>query len=121
MFPDGNYFVFDAGQNLLLLFISFIMSGNGDTSSEDFEPNWYLLENHLGTSYDNLKAGLSHLKYKATQRSDGPREFIKYNLSTFLDCYQTLSDVVEKIVEDRKNAPDRGITAPLEKVLKSTS
>ena len=69
----------------------YIFSGNGNTSSEDFEAKWYLLENHHGTSFDDLKAGLAHLKHKAGQRNEGPKEFLKINLTTFLDCYQTLT------------------------------
>ncbi len=42
-------------------------------------------------SFDDLKAGLSYLKRKSSQRNEGPLAFVKANLTTFMDCQDTLA------------------------------
>ena len=42
-------------------------------------------------SFEDLKAGLTNLKRKDGQRSEGPREFFKINLTTLLDCFDTMT------------------------------
>jgi exocyst complex component 2 len=34
----------------------------GDISSERFDPAYFLLEHHHNTAFDDLKAGLEHLR-----------------------------------------------------------
>ena len=35
----------------------------GDISSEKFDPAYFLLEHHHNTAFDDLKAGLEHLRH----------------------------------------------------------
>ena len=37
---------------------------NGDLTSENFSPAWFLLEQHRATGFLDLKAGLQHLERK---------------------------------------------------------
>ncbi|KAI0228580.1 Exocyst complex component 2 [Lamellibrachia satsuma] len=91
--------------------------GSGDSSLDNFVPAWYLLENHHGTSFDDLKAGLAFLKRKSSQKDEGPMAFVKANLSSFMDCYDTLAEVHSKVADDRTHNPGGCITEALEDVL----
>jgi exocyst complex component 2 len=51
--------------------------GNGDLSSENFTPAWFLLERHHTASFDDLRAGLSFLKRKVEGQKDGQISFLK--------------------------------------------
>lgn len=73
---------------------------SGNMSLENFSPAWYLLENHHSTSFDDLKAGLAHMKRKATQRSEGPIAFVKSNLSSTIDCLSSLAAMNRMFVDD---------------------
>ena len=42
-------------------------------------------------SFDDLKAGLNYLKRRASQSQEGPLAFVKSNLTTFMDCQDTLT------------------------------
>lgn len=91
--------------------------GAGNTSLDNFEPFWFLLENHRGTSFDDLKSGLDHLRHASSRQSEGPLAFAKTNLSTFLDCYDTLTEMHKKIVTDRSKSSGLTATALLEETL----
>ena len=63
-------------------------------------------------SFDDLKAGLAYLKRKSSQRHEGPIAFVKANLTTFMDCQDTLAGLYiyyltrarpEQIVERRSS------------------
>lgn len=41
--------------------------------------------------FDDLKTGLDHLRHTSSRQNEGPLVFAKTNLSTFLDCYDTLT------------------------------
>lgn len=73
---------------------------SGNMSLENFSPSWYLLENHHNTSFEDLKAGLAHMKRQAGQRSEGPIAFVKSNLSSTLDCLDSLEAMYEKYCRD---------------------
>lgn len=51
--------------------------GSGDLLSENFDPAWFLLENHHGTSFDDLRVGLSYLKRKVDSQNEGQLSFLK--------------------------------------------
>ena len=38
-----------------------------------------------------MKAGLAFLKRKSSLKDEGPMAFVKANLSSFMDCYETLA------------------------------
>ncbi|XP_062584867.1 exocyst complex component 2-like isoform X2 [Saccostrea cucullata] len=73
---------------------------SGNLSLENFSPAWYLLENHHSTSFDDLKAGLAYMKRRATQRSEGPIAFVKSNLSSTLDCLESLDAMYQQFCID---------------------
>ena len=68
--------------------------GSGDITSENFEPAWYLLEKHRFTNFHDLKAGMEHLEGEVEKRAPGTTGFIKRNLSNFIQCFDTLSDIL---------------------------
>ena len=55
-----------------------------------YNTRWFLRV-RVSSSFDDLKAGLEYLKRKSGQQTEGPMTFVKANLSTFMDCYDTLS------------------------------
>ncbi|CAH1269792.1 Hypp4243 [Branchiostoma lanceolatum] len=65
--------------------------GSGDPSNDKFLSEWFLIENHHHTSFEDLKTGLSYLKRKSTQRSEGPLAFMKGNLTSIMDCQDALA------------------------------
>jgi len=50
---------------------------SGDLAAENFEPNWFLLEHHHATSFDDLKVGLGYLKRKVDGHKEGQLSFLK--------------------------------------------
>ncbi|XP_078337720.1 exocyst complex component 2-like isoform X2 [Crassostrea virginica] len=70
--------------------------GSGNLSLENFSAAWYLLENHHSTSFDDLKAGLAYMKRRASHRSEGPIAFVKTNLSSTLDCLESLDAMYQQ-------------------------
>ncbi|XP_033125321.1 exocyst complex component 2-like isoform X2 [Anneissia japonica] len=75
--------------------------GSGNFALKTFEPVWFLIENHNATSFDDLKAGLVHLrKQSANQKTEGPQSFIKTNLGTFMNCQDILTTIHSSLMED---------------------
>lgn len=62
--------------------------------SENFNPVMYLLENHCGTSFSQLQQGLNTLKTEVNKSQQAPGEFIRDNLDSFIQCFDTLSDIL---------------------------
>ena len=73
---------------------SFFLLGSGDLLSENFNPVMYLLENHCSTTFSQLKDGLDNLRKEVDQSQQAPGEFIKDNLDSFIQCFDTLSDIL---------------------------
>lgn len=67
--------------------------GSGDLNSSDFNPKWFLAEKHRSTSFGELKTGLRRLREELTKREEAPVLFMRDNLSTFLQAYDTLSGI----------------------------
>lgn len=74
----------------------------GDLSQEHFSPAWFLLENHLATSFEDLKAGLSYLKRKVESQKEGQLSFLKSNAGSVIDQLDTLMNIRDKLQEDVK-------------------
>lgn len=74
--------------------------GSGNLSLENFSAAWYLLENHHSTSFDDLRAGLAFMKRRASHRSEGPITFVKSNLSSTLDCLESLDAMYQQFCID---------------------
>ncbi|XP_077993599.1 exocyst complex component 2-like isoform X2 [Glandiceps talaboti] len=74
--------------------------GSDNIEADDFLPVRFLLQNHQGTSFDDLKAGLQYLKRISEQRSGGPLAFMKANVSAFMDCQDSLTAMHTKLEGD---------------------
>ncbi|XP_064599052.1 exocyst complex component 2-like [Liolophura sinensis] len=74
---------------------------SGNLSLENFNAAWFLVENHYSTSFDDLKAGLAHMKRRASHRSEGPIAFVKSNLTATLDCQDSLDRMYIKFDDDK--------------------
>ncbi|XP_037957649.1 exocyst complex component 2 [Teleopsis dalmanni] len=73
---------------------------SGDLSQESFSPAWFLLENHLATSFGDLKLGLSYLKRKVESQKEGQLSFLKSNAGSVIDQLDTLMNIRDKLQED---------------------
>lgn len=75
---------------------------SGDLSQENFSPSWFLLENHLATSFEDLKAGLAYLKRKVESQKEGQLSFLKSNAGSVIDQLDTLMNIKDKLQEDTR-------------------
>lgn len=56
---------------------------------------WYVcLSLCVVFSFDDLRAGLAFMKRRASHRSEGPITFVKSNLSSTLDCLESLDGML---------------------------
>ncbi|XP_050438193.1 exocyst complex component 2 [Adelges cooleyi] len=74
--------------------------GSGDLLSENFEPAWFLLENHHGTSFDDLRVGLSYLKRKVDSQNEGQLSFLKDNVGSVMEQLDTLFSLKQSYEAD---------------------
>ncbi|KAL3277052.1 hypothetical protein HHI36_012413 [Cryptolaemus montrouzieri] len=75
----------------------------GDIASENFSPGWFLLENHQSTSFNDLQAGLLHLRRKVEAQKEGQLSFLKSNIGSVMDQIDTLVTLEEKFRKDFSN------------------
>lgn len=78
--------------------------GSGNLSLENFVPVWFLVENHYGASFNDLKAGLNHLKRKVSSQKEGKLSFLKANVAAVLDQLDTLCNLQESILNDKTSS-----------------
>ncbi|XP_013403813.1 exocyst complex component 2 isoform X2 [Lingula anatina] len=95
--------------------------GSGDTKLENFDSAWFLLENHHGAGFDDLKAGLQYLKRNSGRQKEGPLAFVKTNLSTFMDCQETMRTMHEELIRDIQANDGSSITYQLENLLRDAN
>ncbi|XP_071785784.1 exocyst complex component 2-like isoform X2 [Asterias amurensis] len=77
--------------------------GSGNLAHKNFEPVWYLIENHGSTSFDDLKKGLAHIqKQSSSLKTEGPQTFIKSNLGTFMNCQDILAAFASHLPSQRQ-------------------
>lgn len=96
---------------------------NGDLSSENFSPCWFLLQNHSNSSFDDLRAGLAFLRRKVDSHQEGQLSFLKGNVSAVMEQLEVLEalqvafqkdvesfglDRTEKIVDAIKECRNEG-------------
>ncbi|KAJ8954136.1 hypothetical protein NQ318_005730 [Aromia moschata] len=72
----------------------------GDIASTTFSPGWFLLENHQATSFNDLQAGLVHLRRKVQGQKEGQLSFLKANISSVMDQVDTLVNLKERSEKD---------------------
>jgi len=79
----------------------------GDIGSERFSAAYFLLEHHHATTFDDLKAGLEHLRRKVSGHSQNQLSFIKANTNSIMDQLDTLRSVKRRYeVDARESGPD---------------
>ncbi|XP_022914951.2 exocyst complex component 2 [Onthophagus taurus] len=75
---------------------------SGDLTSENFSPCRFLYENHHKTNFNDLQAGLLHLRRKVDGQKEGRLSFLKTNISAVLDQIDTLMVLKDKFEKDVK-------------------
>lgn len=86
-------------------------------SQDNFSPGWFLLENHHGTSFDDLKAGLAYLRRKVESQKEGQLSFLKSNAGSVIDQLDTLMNLRDKFQQDTKASGNEPV-AKLEGAIK---
>ncbi|XP_066262010.1 exocyst complex component 2 [Euwallacea similis] len=71
-------------------------SKNGDITSDNFSAGWFLLENHQATSFNDLQAGLVHLRRKVQGQKEGQLSFLKANIGAVMDQIDTLVNLKDR-------------------------
>ncbi|XP_076044833.1 exocyst complex component secretory 5 [Oratosquilla oratoria] len=72
----------------------------GDLTSPKFSPEWFLLENHHSTSFNDLRAGLACLKRKVEAQKEGQISFLKANVGSVIEQLDTLLELKCKFESD---------------------
>lgn len=80
--------------------LNYFPNKSGDITSSNFSPRWFLLENHQTTSFNDLQAGLVHLRRKVQGQKEGQLSFLKANISAVMDQIDTLVNLRESYETD---------------------
>lgn len=89
---------------------------SGDLSSTKFSPEWFLLESHLSTSFEDLRAGLHCLRRKVEAQKEGQISFLKANVGSVIEQLDTLLELKCKFESDIQEY-GRNSTQVLEKAI----
>ena len=73
---------------------------SGDVKSEDFDPLFYILQNHSRTSLEQLKQGQTLLNGLIDKQQQGPVEHLKKNISQIVECNDIVQSLSRPIKED---------------------
>uniref|UniRef100_A0A7N6AR22 Exocyst complex component 2 n=1 Tax=Anabas testudineus TaxID=64144 RepID=A0A7N6AR22_ANATE len=94
---------------------------SGDFTSENFSATWYLIENHAGSSFEQLKVAASNLKKQATKKNEGSLAYVKGGLSTFFEAQDALAAIHQKLESDGTERVEGSMTQRLENILNRAS
>lgn len=94
---------------------------SADFTSENFSAAWYLIENHSGASFEQLKMAVTNLKRQANKKSEGSLACVKGGLSTFFEAQDALSAIHQKLEADGTEKVEGSMTQKLENVLNRAS
>ncbi|XP_070817156.1 exocyst complex component 2 isoform X2 [Chaetodon trifascialis] len=94
---------------------------SGDFTSENFSATWYLIENHSGSSFEQLKIAASNLKKQATKKNEGSLAYVKGGLSTFFEAQDALAAIHQKLESDGTERVEGSMTQRLENILNRAS
>ncbi|CAL8394549.1 unnamed protein product [Boreogadus saida] len=94
---------------------------SGDFTSENFSATWYLIENHSGTGFDQLRLAANNLKKQATKKNEGSLAYVKGGLSTFFEAQDALAAIHQKLESDGTEKVEGSMTQRLENVLNRAS
>uniref|UniRef100_A0A3B4XN07 Exocyst complex component 2 n=1 Tax=Seriola lalandi dorsalis TaxID=1841481 RepID=A0A3B4XN07_SERLL len=94
---------------------------SGDFTSENFSATWYLIENHAGSSFEQLKAAATNLKKQATKKNEGSLAYVKGGLSTFFEAQDALAAIHQRQESDGTERVEGSMTQRLENILNRAS
>nr|XP_029137187.1 exocyst complex component 2 isoform X2 [Labrus bergylta] len=94
---------------------------SGDFTSENFSATWYLIENHAGSSFEQLKFASSNLKKQATKKNEGSLAYVKGGLSTFFEAQDALAAIHQRLESDGTERVEGSMTQRLENILNRAS
>ncbi|KAK2834990.1 hypothetical protein Q5P01_015474 [Channa striata] len=94
---------------------------SGDFTSENFSATWYLIENHAGSSFEQLRIAASNLKKQASKKNEGSLAYVKGGLSTFFEAQDALAAIHQKLESDGTERVEGSMTQRLENILNRAS
>ncbi|KAM6962731.1 exocyst complex component 2 [Aplochiton taeniatus] len=94
---------------------------SGDFTGENFSATWYLIENHSGTGFEQLRTAASNLKKQATKKNEGSLAYVKGGLSTFFEAQDALAAIHQRLESDGTERVEGSMTQRLENVLNRAS
>uniref|UniRef100_A0A3Q3DA19 Exocyst complex component 2 n=1 Tax=Hippocampus comes TaxID=109280 RepID=A0A3Q3DA19_HIPCM len=94
---------------------------SGDFTSENFSATWYLIENHAGSSFEQLKLAASNLKKQANKKNEGSLAYVKGGLSTFFEAQDALAAIHQRQDSDGTERVEGSMTQRLEVILNRAS
>uniref|UniRef100_A0A4W4FDZ1 Exocyst complex component 2 n=1 Tax=Electrophorus electricus TaxID=8005 RepID=A0A4W4FDZ1_ELEEL len=94
---------------------------SGDFTSENFSATWYLIENHSGTSFEQLRLAVGNLKKQASKKNEGSLAYVKGGLSTFFEAQDALAAIHQKLESDGTEKVEGSMTQQLERILNKAS
>ncbi|VBB28147.1 unnamed protein product [Acanthocheilonema viteae] len=77
--------------------------GSGNLRMENFNPAWYLLENHRETKLSDLRRGLTYLTQSTKEGEKSSSDLHRANLYSLINCVDTLAALHDKM-QLEKNA-----------------
>uniref|UniRef100_A0A3B5LA52 Exocyst complex component 2 n=1 Tax=Xiphophorus couchianus TaxID=32473 RepID=A0A3B5LA52_9TELE len=94
---------------------------SGDFTSENFSASWYLIENHAGSGFEQLKIAANNLKKQATKKNEGSLAYVKGGLSTFFEAQDALAAIHQRLESDGTEKVEGSMTQRLENILNRAS
>ncbi|KAM7012187.1 exocyst complex component 2 isoform 1-T1 [Tautogolabrus adspersus] len=94
---------------------------SGDFTSDNFSATWYLIENHAGSSFEQLKFASSNLKKQSTKKNEGSLAYVKGGLSTFFEAQDALAAIHQRLESDGTERVEGSMTQRLENILNRAS
>ncbi|XP_068175611.1 exocyst complex component 2 isoform X2 [Antennarius striatus] len=94
---------------------------SGDFTSENFSATWYLIENHSGSSFEQLKLAAGNLKKQASRKNEGSLAYVKGGLSTFFEAQDALAAIHQRQESDGTERVEGSMTQRLETILNRAS
>ncbi|XP_077440554.1 exocyst complex component 2 [Vanacampus margaritifer] len=94
---------------------------SGDFTSENFSATWYLIENHAGSSFEQLKMAAINVKKQANKKNEGSLAYVKGGLSTFFEAQDALAAIHQRQDSDGTERVEGSMTQRLEVILNRAS
>ncbi|XP_008335141.1 exocyst complex component 2 [Cynoglossus semilaevis] len=94
---------------------------SGDFTNENFSATWYLIENHEGSSFEQLKIAASNLKKQSAKKNEGSLAYVKGGLSTFFEAQDALAAIHQRLESEGTERVKGSMTQQLESILNRAS